>query len=102
MSAEPACDFFISYNCHDEIWAEWIAWQVEEYGYTAIIQSWDVRPGSNLVVEKQAALSRAQRLLLVLSSNFPQSEFTQPEWAAVFADDPRGSEQRLVPVRVNE
>jgi hypothetical protein len=102
MSAEPTCDFFISYNRHDEIWAEWIAWQVEAYGYSAIIQTWDFRPGSNFVLEMQAALSRAQRLLLVLSSNFLQSEFTQPEWAAVFANDPRASEQKLVPVRVDE
>jgi hypothetical protein len=27
-------DFFISYNKADRRWAEWIAWQLEETGYT--------------------------------------------------------------------
>jgi len=27
-------DFFISYNSADRTWAEWIAWQLEEAGYT--------------------------------------------------------------------
>lgn len=102
MSTEPLRDFFISYNRHDQTWAEWIAWQVEAHGYSVIIQAWDFRPGSNFVLEMQSGLSEAQRLLLILSSNFLHSDFTQPEWAAVFASDPRSSEQKLVPVRVGE
>ncbi len=30
-------DFFISYNKADREWAEWIAWQLEEEGYTTVI-----------------------------------------------------------------
>lgn len=37
-------DFFISYNRADGLWAEWIAWQLEEAGYTAVLQAWDFRP----------------------------------------------------------
>jgi hypothetical protein len=32
-------DFFISYNKADLPWAEWIAWQLEEVRYPAILQA---------------------------------------------------------------
>jgi hypothetical protein len=41
-------DFFVSYNRADRDWAEWIAWQLEEAGYSVVIQDWDFRPGENL------------------------------------------------------
>jgi hypothetical protein len=30
-------NFFISYNSADNQWAQWIAWQLEEAGYTIVI-----------------------------------------------------------------
>ncbi len=36
--------FFVSYNGRDKHWAEWIAWILEEAGYSVIIQAWDFRP----------------------------------------------------------
>jgi hypothetical protein len=32
-------DFFISYTSTDKAWAEWIAYVVEEEGYTVVIQA---------------------------------------------------------------
>ena len=29
--------FYISYNSADRQWAEWIAWQLEEAGYTTVL-----------------------------------------------------------------
>ena len=97
-----ATDFFVSYNHHDQPWAEWIAWQLEDAGYSALIQAWDFRPGSNFVVEMQNGLFSANRMIIVLSGYFLKSDFTAPEWAAVFAHDPRGTHRKLVPVRVSE
>jgi hypothetical protein len=34
-------DFFISYTSSDRPWAEWIAMQLEQAGYTLFIQAWD-------------------------------------------------------------
>lgn len=95
-------DFFISYNKADREWAAWIAWHLEEAGYTTIIQAWDFRPGSNFVLEMQRAATEADRVVAVLSPNYLNSRFTQPEWAAAFAQDPTGDEGRLLPVRVEE
>jgi len=95
-------DFFISYNSADRQWAEWIAWQLEEVGYTTVLQAWDFRPGSNFVLEMQRAATEAERTIAVLSPYYLSARFTHPEWAAAFAQDPTGEKGTLVPVRVRE
>lgn len=93
-------DFFVSYNSQDKAWAEWIAWQLEAAGYAAIIQAWDFRPGGNFVLDMQRAAEEAERTIAVLSQNYLEALYTQPEWAAAFAQDPTGARKTLLPVRV--
>lgn len=95
-------DFFISYNRADKKWAEWIAWQLEEAGYTTVIQAWDFRPGSNFVLEMQKAAKEAKRTIAVLSPDYLNARFTKAEWAAAFAQDPTGEKGTLMPVRVRK
>lgn len=99
---EQKKDFFISYNKADRQWAEWIAWQLEQRGYTTIIQAWDFGPGSNFVLDMQRAASGTSRTIAVLSPEYLAAEYTQPEWAAAFLQDPTGEKRTLVPVRVRE
>src|SRR5918999_4091360 len=95
-------DFFVSYSKADRAWAEWIAWQLEEAGYSTEIQAWDFRPGSNFVLEMHRASQEAERTVAVLSLDYLQALYTQPESAAAFAQDPKGEKQVLLPVRVEE
>jgi tetratricopeptide (TPR) repeat protein len=95
-------DFFVSYNQADARWAEWIAWHLEEAGYTTVLQAWDFRPGSNFVLNMQKASEDAERTIAVLTPNYLAARFTQPEWAAAFAQDPTGEKGLLIPVRVRE
>lgn len=94
-------DVFVSYNRADRAWAEWIAWVLEEAGYSVTIQAWDFRPGGNFVLYMQQATS-ARHTVAVLSPSYLAAEYTQPEWAAAFARDPRGASRALIPVRVQE
>lgn len=94
-------DFLISYNSADRAWAEWIAWHLEAAGYTAVLQAWDFRPGSNFVLAMQQAAAEAERTIAVLSPAYLAARFPQPEWAAAFAQDPTGEQGLLVPVRVH-
>jgi hypothetical protein len=93
-------DFFVSYNRQDQRWAEWIAWQLESASYSTYIQAWDFDAGSNFVLEMQKAAACSERTIAVLSPNYLRSLYTQPEWAAAFAQDPTGQRRALVPVRV--
>jgi tetratricopeptide (TPR) repeat protein len=94
--------FFVSYNGNDKQWAEWIAWILEEAGYSVIIQAWDFRPGSNFVLEMQNATVQAEKTIAVLSNNYLNALYTHPEWAAAFAQDPTGQKRTLIPIRVAE
>jgi hypothetical protein len=95
-------DFFISYNKADKDWAVWIAWHLEENGYTTMIQVWDFRPGSNFVLEMDKASRETERTIAVLSPNYLEALYTQPEWAAAFKKDPKGEKGALLPVRIRE
>jgi TIR domain/Carbohydrate binding module (family 35) len=93
-------NFFISYNHADADWAEWIAWQLEEAGYTTILQAWDFRPSQNFVIKMNDAIRASERMIAVLSPDYMDALFSSPEWAAAFARDPRGDKGILLPVRV--
>ena len=95
-------DFFISYNRFDKSWAEWIAWTLEEAGYSVVIQAWDFRPGGNFILDMQRAAAETEKTIAVLSDTYLKSAFTQPEWAAAFAQDPSALERKLIPVRVKD
>jgi hypothetical protein len=56
MNSASHKDFFISYTRADRIWAEWVAWQPEEAGYTTIIQAWDFAPGGTFLSSMNSAL----------------------------------------------
>ena len=92
--------FFVSYNGRDKQWAEWIAWILEEAGYSVIIQAWDFRPGSNFVLEMQNATVQAEKTIAVLSDNYLNALYTHPELAAAFAQDPTGQKRTLIPICV--
>src|SRR2546430_2047421 len=79
---QSTIDFFISYNGEDKTWAEWIAWQLEDAGFSIILQAWDFRPGANFVLEMDKAARLAERTIAVLSPDYIKAVYTQPEWAA--------------------
>jgi len=95
-----AIDFFISYTHVDENWAEWIAYILEDNGYSTAIQAWDFQPGSNFVLEMQKAASGNSKTIAVLSPDYLESAYAAPEWAAAFGKDPKGAERTLIPVMV--
>ncbi|MEM9275388.1 MAG: TIR domain-containing protein [Cyanobacteria bacterium P01_F01_bin.143] len=95
-------DFFVSYNRADKQWAEWIAWQLEEAGYSVVIQAWDFRPGGNFVLDMQRSAAESNKTIAVLSESYLKSSFTQPEWATALAQDPESLERKLIPVKVKD
>ena len=93
-------DFFVSYTGIDKGHAEWIAYVLEEEGYSVIIQAWDFRPGNNFVLAMQKAAAEAEHTVMVLSPDYLKSLYAAPEWATAFGDDPTGVRRKVVPVMV--
>src|SRR4051794_2309415 len=96
--AENKRDFFVSYNKADRAWATWIAWVLEEAGYSVFLQDWDFK--GNFVLEMDKAHKLSRRTVAVLSLDYLASRFAAPEWAARFAQDATSEHDLLIPVRV--
>jgi hypothetical protein len=92
-------DFFISHAGRDTGWAEWLAWQLQQAGYSVELDVWDWAPGEDFVTRMQAALQRADRLLAVCTEAYFASAFGGAELRAAFAGQ-AGAEGRIVPVIV--
>lgn len=50
----------------------------------------------------ERAISNVKRTIAVLSPQYLNALYTQPEWAAAFRRDPKGEQGILVPVRIQE
>jgi hypothetical protein len=98
----PQIDFFISYNHHDEEYAEWIGHWLEVARYEVRYQKRDSRPGENFILKMNDASKAARKTIMVLSAHFIDADFPQSEWAAALAQDPKGTQRKLIPVRVKD
>jgi TIR domain/Tetratricopeptide repeat len=92
-------DFFISHAGRDTAWAEWLAWQLQQAGYTVELDVWDWAPGEDFVARMQQALERADRLLAVCTEAYFSSAFGGAELRAAFTT-PAAAAGRIVPVLV--
>jgi hypothetical protein len=94
-------NFFISYNSADNQWAQWIAWQLEEAGYTTVIQAWDFHPGSNFprnAPGRHTSRAHHRRPL----TRLPGRALPSARMGCRLCPDPTGIEGTLLPVRVRE
>ncbi|MFC1412267.1 TIR domain-containing protein [Streptacidiphilus sp. N1-12] len=96
---DSRADFYISYAEVDREWAEWIAWNLEEGGFSTILKQWDFRPGTNVILEIQRAAQHSIRTILVMSSAY-EIELTAAHWGPAFNEDRGGRFGAMLPVRV--
>ena len=94
-------DFFVSHAGADRAWAEWVAWQLTEAGYSVELDVWDWAAGQNFVTKMNDALGRASRVVALFSAAyFERERYTTEEWSASLIHVPGAPEGRLMPVRV--
>src|SRR3954462_2729698 len=92
-------DFFISHAGRDAGWAEWLAWQLQQAGYSVELDVWDWAPGEDFVARMAAALESADRVLAVCSEASFSSVFGGAELRAAFAQQTAAG-GRMVPVLI--
>ena len=94
-------DFFVSHAGADRAWAEWVAWQLTDAGYTVELDAWDWAVGQNFMLAMSEALARCDRVLALFSpAYFERPRYTTEEWTAALVHVPGTGQGRLVPVRV--
>ena len=94
-------DFFISFNKADIASAQLLRDWLEDAGHSTFMQQPDFHAGSNFVLKMDEGVKTCRRVIALLSADYLAAEFTQPEWAAFFAKDPRGELGLVVAVRVS-
>jgi hypothetical protein len=100
VSRQPI-DFFISHAGADRAWAEWVAWQLADAGYTVELDVWDWAAGQNFITAMSDALDRCDRVVMLFSTAyFERSRYTTDEWVVAAMHVPGTGDNRLVPMRV--
>ena len=96
-------DFFISHAGGDRAWAEWVAWQLTEAGYSVELDVWDWAAGQNFVTKMSDALARAGRVVALFSAAyFERERYTTDEWSASLVHILGVQQGRLIPIRVEK
>jgi tetratricopeptide (TPR) repeat protein len=96
-------DFFVSHAGADRAWAEWVAWQLTDAGYTVELDAWDWAAGQNFMLAMSDALARCHQVLALFSpAYFERHRYTTEEWTAALVHVPGTGQGRLVPVRVED
>jgi TolB-like protein len=92
-------DFYLSYAREDLAWAEWIAWELEEAGYSTVVEAWDFRPGENLIHRIERTLEQADRTIALLTPAYLESAQTKGELSAsmLYWGQPR---RKLLPIMI--
>ncbi|MGO9896920.1 MAG: TIR domain-containing protein, partial [Bryobacteraceae bacterium] len=100
MNDSEKTSFFISYAAADRTWADWIARELENNGYSTFFDAKEIKPGGNFIHQVRQALAHCDQMIMLLTPRYLRSEFTTAEWSAAFARDPAGERGMLLPVRV--
>ena len=96
-------DFFVSHAGADRAWAEWVAWQLTEAGYTVELDVWDWATGRNFMTAMSDALDRCDRVVALFSAAyFERERYSTDEWSAAALHVPGTGEGRLIPLRVED
>ena len=96
-------DFFVSHAGVDRAWAEWVAWQLINAGYSVELDVWDWAAGRNFVTAISDALEHADRVIALFSAAyFDRSRYTTEEWSSAVLHVRSMEDGRLVPVRVED
>ncbi|WP_261559370.1 toll/interleukin-1 receptor domain-containing protein [Frankia tisae] len=93
---------FVSCVGADLAWAQWIAWQLEEAGYMALIEAWDFAAGTHLVDRLHQTVADALPTLAVLSAAYLASAETPAQWQSAWRQGAAGHTGALLTVRVED
>lgn len=95
-------DFFISYSSVDHLWAEWLAWQLEEEDCSIVLHAWDSTEEANFASMMQEAHQQTQRIIIILPYDYLDTLSTNPEWLAAFDTLEKEKQSRPILVSVHQ
>jgi tetratricopeptide (TPR) repeat protein len=98
----PHPTVFISYSHKDSDWVRnWLMPKLENAGIPVHIDFRDFEIGVAAVLNMERAVEKSVKTILVLTTNWVESEFTQFEGIMLQTQDPIGLKKRILPLKLN-
>lgn len=92
-------DVFISYSHKDEAWADYVLRQrLDDAGLKVCIDYRDFEAGKMVLLNMQDAVKQSKHIVLVLTRNWLNSEFSLFEALMAGTKDPAGVEKKIIPL----
>jgi hypothetical protein len=99
-------DFYISHAGPDRAWAEWVAWQLDQAGYSVELDvwHWTATARQDIITATSNALDRCDWVLALFSQAYfdPGRYFTTLEWTTALLPMPETAKGRLIAVRIED
>ncbi|OHV50352.1 TIR domain-containing protein [Pseudofrankia sp. BMG5.36] len=96
----PYWDFFVTYAAGDVIWAEWIAWQLEDAGYRVLLEAWDGVPGTYQAAVADQGIAHAARVIALVSPAYLRPGPHHQARSAALSRDQDSPASTLLPIQV--
>jgi hypothetical protein len=94
---------FISYSSKDREWvSNWLLPKLEDAGLEVCIDYRDFKIGRSSLINMEEAVDWCDKILLVLTPNWIESEWTNFEALMVQTEDPIGLRGRLLPLMLKQ
>ncbi len=94
---------FISYSSKDRKWvSEWLLPRLEEAGLEVRIDYRDFKIGCSFIINMEEAVEWCDKILLVLTPNWVESEWTNFEALLMQTEDPIGLRGRFLPLMLTK
>jgi hypothetical protein len=96
LSPPNGMRIYISYAGPDRVWAEWVAWQLQQAGHQVLIDVWDWLAGDDFHEAMKRGLAQADALVALFSLSY----FEQGRWTATEIEAALAQGKRLIPLAI--
>ncbi|MCL6734663.1 toll/interleukin-1 receptor domain-containing protein [Streptomyces neyagawaensis] len=87
---------YVSYAAPDRVWAEWVAWQLQQAGHQVLIDVWDWHAGDDFVEAMTRGLAQADVLVALFSNSY----FEPGRWTGTEIEAALAQGKRLIPLAI--
>lgn len=91
-------DVFLSHSNRDKDFVAKLAEDLTSAGFMVWLDQWNIRPGDSFAGAIADALNSSKFVVIVMSPDYFQSQWTQQEWHSALANEIDGGNVRVIPI----
>ncbi|MDR0991136.1 MAG: TIR domain-containing protein [Propionibacteriaceae bacterium] len=95
-------DAFISHSSCDKDEIEPIVRELQRRGVRVWFDKDQIKPGGNIPLLLNEGLRQSKKILIFLSANWKESDWTMAEWSSVVVTDPANKKPRIIVVSLDK